>query len=52
VVRETPKRTPPPSEPALAEKLRSDWEAIKRAARSGGDDWADGWRRLQRLFTD
>jgi hypothetical protein len=40
------------SHPTLAEKVRSDWEAIKRAAREGGDDWVDGWRRLRRFFSD
>jgi len=34
------------------DKIRNDWEAIKREARRSGDEWRDGWRRLQRLFTD
>jgi hypothetical protein len=52
--RDVPRRGTPPdsSTPTLAEKVRNDWEMIKRAAREGGDDWADGWRRLRRLFTD
>jgi hypothetical protein len=48
--RETPKSAP--AEPALVDKIRNDWEAIKREARRSGDEWRDGWRRLQRLFTD
>jgi hypothetical protein len=52
--RETPKSGPQsaPAEPALADKIRNDWEVIKREARRSGDEWRDGWRRLQRLFTD
>jgi hypothetical protein len=52
--RETPKSGPQsaPAEAALVDKIRNDWEAIKREARRGGDEWRDGWRRLQRLFTD
>ena len=41
-----------PAESTLVDKIRSDWEAIKREARRGGDEWRDGWRRFQRLFTD
>ena len=41
-----------PAEPALVDKIRNDWETIKREARRSGDEWRDGWRRLQRLFTD
>ena len=52
--RDAPRRGTPPdsSPPTLAEKVRNDWEMIKRAAREGGDDWAEGWHRLRRLFTD
>ena len=52
--REAPKSGPQsaPSEPALVGKIRNDWEAIKRETRRSGDEWRDGWRRLQRLFTD
>jgi hypothetical protein len=52
--RDAPRPGTPPdsSQPTLAAKIRSDWEAIKRAAREGGDDWAEGWRRLRRLFSD
>jgi hypothetical protein len=52
--RDAPRRGTPPdsSPPTLAEKVRNDWETIKRAARESGDDWAEGWRRLRRLFTD
>jgi len=52
--RDAPRRgTLPDSSPStLAEKVRNDWELIKRATREGGDDWAEGWRRLRRLFRD
>jgi hypothetical protein len=52
--RDVPRRGTPPdsSTPTLAKKVRNDWEMIKRAAREGGDDWAEGWHRLRRLFTD
>src|SRR5437762_579631 len=52
--RETPKSgsQSAPFEPALLDKIRNDWEAIKHDARRSGDEWRDGWRRLQRLFTD
>ena len=51
---EGPKSEPQsaPFEPALATKLRNDLEEIKDAARRASDEWREGWRRLQRLFTD
>ena len=35
---------------SLGEKLRRDWDEIKREARRSGDDWREGWDRLKRLF--
>ena len=40
-----------PSEPSLGEKLRQDWQTIKREARRSGDDWREGWEQIRRLFT-
>jgi hypothetical protein len=40
-----------PSEPTFREKLRQDWDAIKSAARRGGDEWREGWDQLRRAFT-
>lgn len=34
----------------LGEKLRRDWDEIKREARRGGDDWREAWDQLKRLF--
>jgi hypothetical protein len=34
----------------LREKLRRDWDEIKREARRGGDDWREAWDQLKRLF--
>jgi outer membrane biosynthesis protein TonB len=50
--RESPRARvePPAQDPSLGDKLRRDWDAIKRQARRGGEEWRDGWDQLKRLF--
>ena len=41
---------PAPADVSIAEKIRRDWEAMKRDARRGGDEWREGWDQIRRLF--
>jgi hypothetical protein len=44
---------PPPSTSSrfdLGDKLRQDWEAIKRDVRAGGRELEGAWHRLRELF--
>jgi hypothetical protein len=47
-----PRMEAKPEDPGLGEKLRRDWDAIKRQARRGGDEWREGWAQLKRVFSD
>jgi hypothetical protein len=34
----------------ILEKIRRDWDEVKRHARRGGDEWREGWDQIKRLF--
>ena len=47
-----PRVQTPPADPSLADKVRNDWETVKREAQRSGAEWQEGWRQFRRLFTD